>query len=761
LWGGILVVIKRPVIRQPRLPPRKKPTVIKRRVKKQPKGIPREQPTVIKRRVEEQPRLPIKKEEPKKYSPGQIILISKLRQIKTMLEYSRMKRRIDPQETYLVHESYWGRGRKGYRHVKGRELHKIIDRERMQHLKKETETIRKVRKLPSGTRIVETEEGYEIKLTKKGAEEIAAHKMEKEYEKAPEPVRFAGKWAGTTLWGTTSPEFWRRTIFEGVESGKQYIMSQQYAAYQSFVRRDVAGFAARIATAPLALDAITFGMMGLIGKGLKVLKPLAGILPRTTKFFKYTLVGTIATMEGTRITGKFMESPEKGAFASLETGKRIYFAYKGLKWGMQSKPVSLKAIQEKIDFSKVPFLKQVKSFMGYHADVRMAKGIRAVGQQLYRPLPAYLSSKAYGASHYTTTLEQMKGTLFRSGWRGADPLGASAWAYYRSVNVKPILVSRMFKGYTITKIGKVIKTYDLFGKKPLLETGVMPKEFTTSQIAIRVYAPGKSFTSFKSSPSLWEIKDASRSFLKPIKPSKDIVDVGYRYVTVKQLPDMPLSFKHKFQYPKLETKAIRVDDKSLVTLWKKPVGATPIQTRFKIPPLVFTLQELKSLEEGLDYTYAIPKMQPIQEMKLGQLKKFRLGEIGEPKYDFVTSQDLIDLTRTRQDVRMDQAQIPLSATVPMLGLGSLLGLKQLQQQLQIQKYAFPRIHPLRYDYPGITGTPKPPIPPPTTITPIPPVTIDDLLRHRKKKKYKLGLDLLDLKYHEREHKVLKLEDIIG
>jgi len=72
-----------------------------------------------------------------------------------------MKRRIDSKQTYLIPESYWGADRKGYRHVKGSEMRRILDKERMQYLKGETERIRLMSKYHPRGKFKETEEGYE------------------------------------------------------------------------------------------------------------------------------------------------------------------------------------------------------------------------------------------------------------------------------------------------------------------------------------------------------------------------------------------------------------------------------------------------------------------------------------------------------------------------------------------------------------------------------------------------------------------------
>lgn len=686
-----------------------------------------------------------KPEKQKAITPKQALAIEQIKQIKTLKDYSRLKQRIDPEQTYRVPVSYFIPEGKGYQDVKGSQIRNLLDKERMEYLRQEIQTGKKIKRLPQGTKIIKTDEGYTIKLTEKGAEQLSTQMMEKEFEKLPEAYGIAGKWAATTIWGTTSPEFWRRVLFEGGESGKQYVMSQTHGAYQAFVQKDVGAFATRIALSPLAIDVITFGAMSLVGKSLKVMKPIGTLLPRTTKVAKYGLIGTVATAEGTRITGQFMKSPERGAFAALETGKRFYFAYKGLKWGLQAKPISLKPITDKIDFGKVPIVKQMKSFMNYRADIRMAKSIREVGHHLYQPTASYLHGYAYGANRFSSTVQQVQGTLMRSGYRGAYPLGTPAWAYYHSINVEPILAPRAFSGFKILRTGELIKTYNIFGKTPQLAMGVMPKEFTTSQIAIKVTGLKKTPVSFEKIG--FGTKD---TFLTPIKPSKGISDIGYRYVTVQKIPDIKLSFKHKFQYPKIKTEPV-LPKEQLITLWREPGGATPIQTRFAIPPVVFTLKELEWLEGGIDYGKGIA----IHE----QRDRMRIGELGGYKPITISERELGNIDALESDVGLMQGQILTSALASLPISLQISG--QVQQQLQLQRFKYPSFRLLTPEKP-ITRIDVPSSPPPTQLppppTPIPILGFGDELFKRKRKGMK-GIKPLIFAYHEREHKFPKIDEL--
>jgi len=695
-----------------------------------------------------------------------------------------MKRRIDSKQTYLIPESYWGADRKGYRHVKGSEMHRILDKERVAYLKGEIETSKRVSRLPPDTKITKTDEGYKAKFTKKGKEQIILKWHREQYKDVTEPLALAGKWGSATIFGILDPKFWYRTLTEGVEAGRIEVAKKEYVAWDAFVKKDAKAFATSIAASPLYSNiVIPFVGGAALGKGLQLVKHTSlvtklstkigtgTLLGKAAKIVPYSIVGGIA---GAEVVPAFMKSPTEGAFASVRTAMRFGAAYKGIKWAVSSKPLaSLKSLTQKIDISKVPFTKQIKSFMDYRADVRIAHGMRWPKQPLYGKGDSFLSSRTYGASRFLTTLEQMKGSLVRSGWRGTDPLRASAWQYFRSINVEPTLVPRVVSStkFYMDKTGKILPSYNIFQKTPQLATGIMPKEFRVPKLSIRLSGISKGFKGAKFpiiGKGNWLLKshgskaiDATtrglfRSFGK---------DVGYRYVTVKQLSDLPIKIKHVFKYPKLDVKPISVD-KPMVTLWRDPVKATTIQTRFAIPPPSLSLRELESLEIGTEYIR--PEIHKQFAGKIRKLTTFTAPKLGAVTISTGTLGQLGGvISDVRTDVIPDFKQATAPLTIPMVATGSILGMGQIQMQFQrqLQKLKTVAFKPpkLTTVFGGGGGIPKPPYQPPPSV-PVPkPIILDfpELYSKRKKKRGLLDVKSSELIPYVKEHKVVKIEKLLS
>lgn len=655
------------------------------------------------------------KEEPKTTTAAQQYFLTRVEDIKSRVQLHRLKNRIKPDETYYVQDisnKELADRRKtdpnyvpSYRVVVGSKLLSEYEKSYQDYQKglgsaKQFWKTGK-EKWDPGTTVSEvaTKEGlgYEIRFPYAGAEHYAKYKKELETQPLSQ---FAVKLTEHDILGI--PSF----VESQFGKGKQKGLEIQIEALHK-IRTDTVMTAV---TSPVALAPwYVVGGVGLkaglaFTAGKLAARPISSAI--LTKVIPGVIGGAAIASSGADIVQTYQRG-ELGRTAGKITGLGIAVVGIGAGYklgakvtfkGLTPKELELaKALKPgpKIDYTKLPVLKQIHGFKEYHLDVRIARGMKFgdITQHSYGKLPAYLGRQPYGKKGFVSTLEQMKGTLLRTGWRG-DLLKASKWAYYRSINIEPVLTRSIYGELRISprilktktkpfiymdKKGmvslKTLKTYDLWKDKPR----IVIKD-TTGKI-VRI----KSFEKFP------KVETGELPFKFTHKLHADKLPILGKTTTTK------ITGLKDFKKTKIPTLEPVKTDRPLITLWREPTAVTT-QMRFPIPKMVSKgyLKYLEALKPPYE-TYVYPK-----GVRIGVLSPTPKGKIISPVTGLITGtisrelyKPIFEETKLqkrwfdfRQLLKMDQRQITdiisEQAVISVPATATISGLKSLQAMITAQ-----------------------------------------------------------------------------
>lgn len=517
--------------------------------------------------------------QPREYTPEQLLFRSRVEQYQTSLKYARAKRGIDPSATYQVPQLHgkdasW-KEVEAYRRETGqpdyRPSYRIVTGSQVLGEMKEgfdpyqKEMFKFHHMLKKGaiewhpkTKLIPTETGYDIKFPYAGAEKYAHYKKQLETDWTRQVVV---KLTADDILGIPS-------FIESMRGETQKSMDIQIQALHKIISEPVlTAVQSHVAQLPwyfVGGAAIKIGLGYTAGK--LAFKPIASVL--ATKIIPTAVGGVMLTHAGLDIKQTF-ERGDIGRAAGKLTGLGMVVVGFGVGYKLGAK-VTFKGLtpkqvgyakalkpEPKIDFAKMPVLKQIHGFKEYHMDIRIARGMKFgdLTQPSYGKLPAYVGRMPYGKKGFVSTLEQMKGTLIETGFRGADPLKAAAWQQYHSLLTQPKITPRMLTAikYTYQPSGKwtISPVYNIKLRMPELATGEMPLPFRTAQVPIKVtgYKIMKVFT-LKRPPSIDKVTDVVTSKTGiSVAPSK----TGLQSVVSTQLRSLKITFKRGLTLKELES----------------------------------------------------------------------------------------------------------------------------------------------------------------------------------------------------------------
>lgn len=500
------------------------PEPVRRRIPRWKRGIPgRTRPpadvppgTVVSRVGDKPPT--------REYTPGQLYAISKFQQARSLYQWGQQRRRIDPTKTYLIPNVQLMEGGKGYRKLSGEEVLSDIDRSYRSSWKGQVGLRQEIKQYHPGTRIKRTDKGYTAIFPYAGAENYEYYKEKLDRDLLSQ---IAVKLTTDDLFGISS--------FIDEQTGKRQKATDTRikALHKIMTEPVITAVQSPVAHLPWYFVGGAGIKVGLgYAAGKLAFRPVASAI--LTKLIPATVGGVMLTKEGLDIKTTF-ERGDTGAGAVRLTTLGLSLAALGLGYraggkltfkGLTPKQIGYtKALPEsKMDFSKLPVLKQMKSFKGYNLDLRIARGMKfgIEGKPSYGKLPAYLGRRSYGASEYISTLQQMKGTLKQSGYRGGDPLKAASWKEYYFHLTQPKLSPKMLSAmkYNVDLSGvSVSPVYNVKWGLPKLATGEMP--YQTSQIPIKISGYKKGITRFK----FPEYKPEITKFISKTKTSQSLVSL--------------------------------------------------------------------------------------------------------------------------------------------------------------------------------------------------------------------------------------------
>jgi len=430
----------------------------------------------------------------REYTPRQLTAISKFQEARTKYQWGQERRRIDPTGMYLIPNKELMEGGKGYRKLSGEEVLSDIDRSYSRSWKGEVGFRQEIKEYHPGTKIQITDKGYNVIFPYAGAEKY------KYYEKKLETdllSQAAVKLTRDDLFGISS-------FIDQQRGDKQKAKDTQIKALHKIMTDPV------LTAVDSPVAQLPWYFVGGVGikaglgytAGKLALRPVSSAI--LTKIIPATIGGVMLTQSGLDIKTTF-ERGDTGAGAGKLTTLGISLAAMGLgykaggkltfKGGLTPKEIGYsKALPKGKDISKLPFLKEIQFFKQYNLDLRIARGMKFGGQPLHGKLPAYLGRRPYGTSRYISTLEQYKGTLTQSGYRGGDPLKASAWKYYHYMNPEQVLSSKSLSSltYKLTSTGgmSIKSTYNIKLGFPQLATGSYPAAFRIAKTPIAIKEAG-------------------------------------------------------------------------------------------------------------------------------------------------------------------------------------------------------------------------------------------------------------------------------
>jgi len=484
--------IKTPVKKQPKGVPKKKLTVIKKRVEEQPVGIPeKEEPRIPrwKRGIrDDRPAVDIPSGEVvsratdqppvREYTPRELYIRSRWEQIQTIRDYTSRRLGIYPTETYYIHESYYTPEGKGYRHVKGSNILADLSRGFSQYMGSQFAYQQQLRTIPFGYTIREMDGGYAVAP--------ASSEFIREYK---------GKYVQTFGMTPSEQKAYRiisklsgQPIETLAEAQVRYPMGGEEQKRFWFGRQD-------------PFRKVSFTLAG----AMNPFAWLAGQRYGAPSGAPSLVIGTAtAPLTGADMDKEWGYAQRHLPYSIIATGGEFiggWIAAPAVKWALKpiTKPIMARLptrAEYLSGFTRVPgykYLTNIKSAMGrykgYYADIRIARGITTPTQPYYGGLPAYLGRGPYGGPRVVSTLEQLKGTLIRSGWRSGDPLKSAEWQYYYYTAPEKVLVPRIASiRYVMDATGKISlkRVYDIKLKMPQLATGEYPMAFRISRIPIAI-----------------------------------------------------------------------------------------------------------------------------------------------------------------------------------------------------------------------------------------------------------------------------------